>query len=381
MKIILAIDSFKESMTSIEAANAFERGFRQIIKSASFERISISDGGEGFTESFIINHGGRIINVNSCDPLGRKIKSCYGLFDDGKKAVIEMAKASGLMLLSKKERNPLKTTSYGTGLLIKAAIKQGVKELIIGIGGSATNDGGIGMAQALGVRFYDTKGRLIKTPATGEDLLRIEGISITNRLSKINKVRISVACDVDNPMTGKNGSSVIYCPQKGATPEMVKTLDSGLKNLCCVVKRDLGKSIKNYPGAGAAGGLGGGLMAFLDATLKPGIEIMLETCEFDLLLKDADLVITGEGQIDAQTMRNKAPIGVSLRASKRGVPVIAVCGRIGSGAELTYAKGISSIFSIVPGHCDLEEALQAGSKNMEITALNIARFIRSVKIK
>jgi glycerate 2-kinase len=380
MKIVLAIDSFKESMTSIEAADAFKKGFSRIIRKATFVKTSISDGGEGFTESFLFNRGGRIIRVPAADPLGRKKLSSFGLFDSGKKAVVEMAKASGLMLLKPAERNPLRTGTYGTGQLIDAALRKGVKELIVGIGGSATNDGGIGMAQALGARFFDNQGALIRTPATGADLIRVSRIDLGALPSRLKGVTVYVACDVNNPMTGKNGSAAIYGPQKGATPAMVKALDAGLRNLCRIVKQDLGKEIEQFPGAGAAGGLGGGLMAFLGARLKPGIEIMLAMSRFDSLLKGADLVITGEGQIDHQSVRNKAPVGVAHAARRRGIPVLGICGRIGKGAELTYGHGISAIFSIVPGPCALEEALVKGRENMEITGENIARLIRSAKL-
>jgi glycerate kinase len=377
MRVLLALDSFKESMTSLEAARAFARGFKRALPKTRFITASISDGGEGFTESLLYTGNGRRITKRVKDARGRAVSAGFGLFDRGKKAVVEMAKASGLQMLPRPLRNPMKTSTFGTGQLVDAALKRGVKTLIVGIGGSATSDGGIGMAQALGVRFYDKSGRVLKTPAAGGDLTRIARIDLNGLPKRTKAVRVVVACDVNNPMTGKNGAAHVYGPQKGATPAMVRTLDAGLKNLCRVVKKDLGKSIEFIPGAGAAGGLGGGLIAFLGARLAPGIQIMLDTIGFGRLVRGADLVVTGEGQIDGQTVRNKAPIGVALAAKKASVPVIGVCGNLGPGARKVYGRGIRALFSIVPGPASLDAAVRQGPQNLAALAENIARFIKT----
>ena len=377
MRVLLALDSFKESMTSLEAAGAFARGFKKILPKTRFVKASISDGGEGFTESLLYSGSGRRVTQRVKDARGRTVGSSFGLFDKGKKAVVEMAKASGLQMLPKPLRNPMKTSTFGTGQLIDAALKRGVKTLVVGIGGSATNDGGIGMAQALGVRFYDKSGRVLTTPAAGRDLVHIARINLNGLPKRTKNVRIGVACDVNNPMTGRNGAAQVYGPQKGATPAMVRALDAGLRNLCRVVKRDLGKSIEFIPGAGAAGGLGGGLIAFLDARLAPGIQIMLDTIGFDRLVRGADLVVTGEGQIDGQTVRNKAPIGVALAAKKAGVPVIGVCGNLGPGACKVYGRGVRALFSVVPGPVAIDAAVRQGPQNLAALAENIARLIKT----
>jgi glycerate kinase len=374
--LLLAFDSFKESMTSLEAAAAFEKGFRKGWPGARYLTASISDGGEGFTDALLHHGNGKRIPVKVRDPLGRRITAHYGLFDNGCKAVIEMARASGLELLKPHERNPLKTSTYGTGQLIDAALKQGANTLIVGIGGSATNDGGIGMAQALGVRFYDGKGRLIDAPATGADLERIASIDAGSLSCRLRNVRVSVACDVKNPMTGLNGAAPIYGPQKGATPAMVRRLDAGLVNLCRVMARDLKKDIGKVPGAGAAGGLGGGLSAFLGATLSPGIHIVLATIGFDAMLKKADWVITGEGRSDAQTASNKAPAGVAQAAAKAGLPVLLVSGSLGRGFETLYTSGFTACFSITPGPVPLEQAIRDGKINMTRAAESLVRLIR-----
>jgi len=377
LKLLLAIDSFKESLSSLEAAAAFEKGFGRILPKTKFDTVSISDGGEGFSDSFIHNCGGRKVSVKVHDPLHRPIKTNFALIDHGRKAVVEMAAASGLPLLKQSERNPLLTSTFGTGELIRRALDFPISELIVGIGGSATNDGGAGMAQALGVKFYDLKDRLITAPLCGGMLLRIGRIDSPALLKKLRKTKVTVACDVDNPLTGKAGAAAIYGPQKGATPRMVQELDAGLHHYAALLKRDLGISIEKIPGAGAAGGLGGGLMAFLGAELLPGIQIMLSESHFQKRVRKADFVITGEGQMDGQTIRNKAPRGVARIAKKEGVPVIAVCGRVGEGAEALYSEGISAILSIVKGPCDLQSAIKSGAVNMERTAETIARILQT----
>jgi glycerate kinase len=381
MKILLAIDSFKESMTSLEAAEAFARGFKRVLKNTSIIKVSISDGGEGFTESLLYATKGKKVTMKVKGPLGKPVKSSYGLFDRGRSAVVEMAKASGLQLIKPAQRNPMKTSTFGTGQLIDAALKRGIKKLVVGIGGSSTNDAGIGMAQALGVKLYDKKGRLIPAPASGKDLIHIGRMDLGGLPGRLKGVSVKVACDVDNPMTGKKGSAYVYGPQKGATPAMVKQLDAGLRHFCRVVKKALKKSIEFYPGAGAAGGLGGGLITFMSARLALGIDIMLDSINFKQIVKKTDLVITGEGMIDGQSVNNKAPIGVSKAAKKAGKPAIGICGTIGKGAHKVHAYGLQAVFSIVPGPTSLETAIQSGKANMERAGEGIARLLKSVKVK
>jgi glycerate kinase len=375
LTVILAFDSFKDSMTSLEAGNAFSKGFKRILPRSRVIIVPISDGGEGFTES-LLSTGGKETAVRAVDPLGRPGKASFGIFDKGKKAVVEMARASGIELLKPSERNPWNTTTCGTGQLIGAALKRGAKKIIVGIGGSATNDGGTGMAQALGVEFLDKNRRPLPSPVRGRDLGRIRGIRLNDLPLRLKNIAVTAACDVKNPMTGKNGAAFVFSPQKGAPPSMVRRLDAGLKNLCRVIRRDIGKDVERVPGAGAAGGLGGGLLAFLNARLTPGISIVLENLAFNRLLKGADLVITGEGRMDEQTLNNKAPIGVARAAREKGVPVIALCGSLGKGSEKALLNGVSAAFSIVPGVTDLAGALKGGKRNMERTGENLARVMR-----
>lgn len=374
--VIAAFDSFKESMTSLEAGRAFAKGFRAILPRARVKVVSVSDGGEGFTEAFLAGEG-REIPVQVRGPLGKPITACFGLFDNGRKAVVEMARASGLELLKPAKRNPWRTTTFGTGQLIDAAVKKGAKEIIIGIGGSATNDGGLGMAQALGAQFTGLDGKVLPAPLAGGDLPRVAHVRLEGLRKRLKGVKISVACDVKNPMTGKNGAAFIFGPQKGASPAMVRQLDQGLKNLCAIIRRDIGRDVEKVQGAGAAGGLGGGLLAFLDARLAPGIRLVLDNIGFKKLLSCADLVVTGEGRMDGQSLNNKAPIGVALMAKKAGLPVIALCGSLGKEAEAATAYGVTAAFSIVPGVMDLKTALETGKENLERTGRALARLIRN----
>ncbi|OGJ98409.1 MAG: hypothetical protein A2487_02705 [Candidatus Raymondbacteria bacterium RifOxyC12_full_50_8] len=375
MRMLLAIDSFKESMTSLQAAKAFEQGIRTVLPQISIATLLVSDGGEGFTEAFLHTGKGHRVRTMVTGPLGKRIMAHFGIFDRGKQAVVELAQASGLALLKPGERNPMRTSSYGTGELINAAIQQGVRTITVGIGGSATNDGGIGMAQALGAIFYNAQGDLIAAPATGKDLLSIARIDLSGVRRRLSGVRIAVACDVANPMTGPRGSSAVYGPQKGATPAMVRHLDAGLRNLCRVIRKDVGKNIERMPGAGAAGGIGGGFVAFLGARLLPGIDTLLDAVGFDSLLASADLGVTGEGAIDGQTVNNKAPVGVARRARKRGVPVIAVCGAIGPGAHRVHDQGIGAVYCITPGPMSLERAIGSGKKHMTQAGETIGRLL------
>jgi len=331
-KVAIAPDSFKGSMTAMEAATCIETGLKRSLTGISCRKIPMADGGEGTVQAIVDATGGKFVKRTVTDPLGRKIKATFGLSGDGRTAVMEMAEASGLALLKPRERNPLKTSTYGTGEMIKHALKLGVRKILIGIGGSATNDGGIGMASALGIRFLDARGKTVK--ANGSRLDKIASIDISGIDPRLKGVEIEVACDVDNPLTGRNGAAQVYGPQKGATPEMVKQLDTGLRSLAAVIKKDLGLSILKEPGSGAAGGLGGGLMAFLNGRLRPGVDIVIDSVKLSKRIKGCDLVITGEGRMDHQTAFGKTPAGVARTAKEQKLPVIAICGCLGKEEEL-----------------------------------------------
>jgi glycerate kinase len=372
-KIVIAPDSFKGSMSAREAAEAMERGIKAVCPNVIIEKIPMADGGEGTVETLVDATGGRVIKVNVLGPLGEKRESYFGILGDGKTAVIEMALASGLPLVPKEKRNPLVTTTYGTGQLIKAALDQGCLEFIIGIGGSATNDGGVGMAQALGVRFLDAEG--IEIPFGGGSLNRLEKIDTSKIDPRLQECKVMVACDVNNPLCGQQGASAVFGPQKGATPEMVELLDHNLAHLAAVIKRDVEKDVKDFPGAGAAGGLGAGLMAFCHAQLQRGIEIIIQATKLREKMAGADLVITGEGQIDFQTAHGKTPMGVATVAKSMNIPVIALVGNIGRGADMLYDLGINAIFSIAEGPMGLEECMKNGAELMERAANRVMRAI------
>jgi glycerate kinase len=316
---------------------------------------------------------GKIVNLRVTGPLGDPVDSLYGLSGDGTTAIIEMAAASGLDLVSPDKRNPLMTTSYGTGELIRHALDKGVRNFIIGIGGSATNDGGAGMLQALGVKLLDADNLPIgHGGGCLEQLVKIDPSELDRR---IGESRIQVACDVNNPLTGERGASAVFGPQKGATPEMVRTLDGGLGHFAELIRRRLGIDVEQRAGAGAAGGMGAALLAFLDADLRPGVGIVVEAIKLDEAVRGACLVITGEGRMDSQTVHGKAPIGVAKVASAWNVPVIGIAGSLGEGVEAVYDHGLAAVFSVVPGPCSLEQALADARHNLRITARNIAALL------
>ncbi|MFQ6583299.1 glycerate kinase [Priestia megaterium] len=374
MKIVIAPDSFKESLTALHVCEALEKGIKTHFPNAEISKVPMADGGEGTVQSLVDATGGQIIQAKVTGPLGKEVEAFYGILGDGKTAVIEMAAASGLHQVPMDERNPLITTTRGTGELILKALDQKVKHIIIGIGGSATNDGGAGMAKALGAKLLNTNGAEIKEG--GGSLNQLAAIDLTNFDSRLAEVKVEVACDVDNPLTGATGASAVFGPQKGATPDMVKQLDRNLAHYAAVIEKEMDIHIQNVPGAGAAGGLGGGLLAFLSAELKPGVDIVIEATQLESYIKNADLVITGEGRIDAQTIYGKTPIGVAKTAKKHSVPVIAIAGSIGAGSEAVYEHGISALFSVVPGAVTLPEALEKAGENIERTAKNVASVIR-----
>jgi len=302
------------------------------------------------------------------------VKACYGLTRDGKTAIIEMAAASGLALVAPGRRNPLKTTTYGTGELIKTALDAGVSHLIIGIGGSATNDGGAGMLQALGVKLLDNAGREIGFG--GSALANLERIDICGLDLRLKACRIEAACDVDNPLTGPKGASVVFGPQKGATPEMVTQLDANLAHYAGLISRDLGVQVETVPGAGAAGGMGAALLAFLGARLRPGIEIVMEAVGLEAHVRDADLVITGEGRIDSQTIHGKTPIGVARVAKRYNKPVIGIAGCLADDAGVVHEQGIDAVFSVLSQVGSVEEAMSKAAVNVRITSRNIASTLK-----
>lgn len=376
MKILIAPDSFKENLSAKEVAQAIERGIKRVDENIQTSIVPMADGGEGTVESLVEATDGQIINVKVKDPLMRDIDSYYGVLGDRKTAVIEMAAASGLALLEKDERNPMDTTSFGTGQLIKYAIEEGYKNIIIGIGGSATNDGGAGMLMALGAKLLDANGEDIGLGAKG--LGKLKSIDLYNFHEDIKDCNFVVACDVDNPLVGKRGASYVFGPQKGADEHMVKILDANLENFGKVVEDTLGISLLQYPGAGAAGGMGAALLAFLDAELERGIDIVIEATQLERKIMDSNLVITGEGKIDGQTQFGKTPYGIATLAKKYNKPVIAIAGGIGEDASVLYEKGIDSIFSIVNKPMTLEEAMVHGESLLEDTAERIIRALIAI---
>ncbi|MED4405374.1 MULTISPECIES: glycerate kinase family protein [Heyndrickxia] len=370
---LLAPDSFKESMTAKEVCAAMEAGIKKAIPDAVCIQVPMADGGEGTVQSLVDATGGTIYQQTVTGPLGHPVTACYGILGDGETAVIEMASASGIHLVTKETKNPLVTTTYGTGELIKACLDKKVKQILIGIGGSATNDGGAGMAQALGVKFLDERGGML--PFGGGALGDLAAIDLAGLDPRLKEVQIFVASDVTNPLCGENGASHVFGPQKGATKEMVALLDTNLSHYAAIIKEQLGKDVAEVPGAGAAGGLGAGLMVFTDAVLKSGIELVVEYTGLEQKVKDADIVLTGEGSIDFQTQFGKTPYGVARAAKKHGKPVIAVAGYVGEQIDVLYEKGIDAIFGILPRPMALEDALQTGAANIERTCENIARLL------
>ncbi|WP_318441985.1 glycerate kinase [Photobacterium leiognathi] len=370
MKIIIAPDSYKESLTAMEVATAIENGFRQVIPNAEYIKLPMADGGEGTVQSLVDASNGTIIEHSVTGPLGEQVNGFFGLMGDDKTAIIEMAAASGLHLVSLELRNPMLTTSFGTGELILAALDKGVEHIIVGIGGSATNDGGIGMAQALGVRFLDENNKQISYG--GGALDRLHRIDISNIDPRLVSVKLEVACDVDNPLCGEKGASQVFGPQKGATPEMVTQLDNNLAHYAEIIKRDLGKDVKDMAGAGAAGGMGAALLGLFNAQLRPGIEIVMDAVNLADALKDADLVITGEGRIDSQTIHGKTPIGVARAAKRFNKPVIGIAGSLSYDCNVVHEHGIDAVFSVVPRSVSLAEALAEAAINVELTARNVA---------
>ena len=373
MKIIVAPDSFKGSVSALEAANAMEQGIRRVFPDAIIDKIPMADGGEGTVQSLVDATGGHIQTHRVLAPLGNEVEAKFGILADGETAVIEMAAASGLTLVAPHERDPLRTTTYGTGQLIRAALEAGCRRLIIGIGGSATNDGGVGMAEALGVRLLGANGKQI--PRGGGNLEQLQSIDITGLHPAIDETETVVACDVNNPLTGPDGASHVYGPQKGATPEMIETLDGCLAHYDQVLTQTLGHSFNDIPGAGAAGGLGAGLMAFLNAELRLGVDIMIDAVNLKERVKGAAIVFTGEGQLDFQTAFGKTPVGVAKTAKAHNIPVVAIAGGIAEGAEAVYEAGIDAMLGIVQEPMSLDDAVEDATRLIADTTEQAARLV------
>ena len=374
MKIVIAPDSFKGSLTARQAADAIERGVRRATPDADIISIPMADGGEGTVRALVDATGGRLISVRVTGPLGEPVAATYGILGDGATAVIEMAEAAGLHLVGTTP-DPLRATTRGVGELILDALGHGAERIIVGLGGSATNDGGAGMAQALGVRLFDADGRNL--PGGGAALADLDRIDCTGLDPRVTRTPIILASDVTNPLTGPDGASAVFGPQKGATPAMVERLDRALAHYAAVVRRDTGRSVDATPGSGAAGGLGAGFLAFTDATMRSGIDLVIETVGLKERAVGADYCFTGEGRIDGQTQYGKTPMGVA-RAMHEAAPacrVIALAGSIGEDAEQLNALGFAAVFGIQSGAVCLQEALAGASRNLERTAEQVMRLL------
>ena len=375
MKIVVAPQAFKGSLSATEVGNSMIKGIENVIANSTNLLVPIADGGDGTLETLVESSQGKINLIKVTGPLGEQQNSAWGALGRNKTAIIEMARSSGLALVPINKLNPLISTTYGLGEVILDALDQGYRDFIIGIGGSATNDAGAGMAQALGAKLLDSNGN--ELPFGGESLSKLNSINIDGIDTRIKESNFAIACDVNNPLTGPEGASAIYGPQKGATPEMVNTLDQALTNFAEIVEKDLGIKINNVEGSGAAGGLGGGLIAFLNGKLRKGVDIVLDFVDIDKALTNTNLVITGEGQLDFQTIYNKAPIGVAKRAKHLGIPVIAISGSLGKNFSVVHEHGIDAASSIVSKPMTLEEA----SKNApELISTATEQALRYMKI-
>ena len=374
MKIVIAPDSYKESLSATEVAQAIEKGFREIFPDAQYVSMPVADGGEGTVEAMIAATQGTEHSAWVTGPLGEKVEACWGMSGDGVTAFIEMAAASGLGLVPPEKRNPLITTSRGTGELILQALEHGAKRIIIGIGGSATNDGGAGMVQALGAKLLDARQNEIgKGGAALDALTRIDISQLDPRLAAC---RIEVACDVTNPLTGKEGASAVFGPQKGATAETIDRLDTALVHYAQIITRDLEVDVLELAGGGAAGGMGAALYAFCGAQLRRGIEIVTDALQLDACVADADLVVTGEGRMDSQTIHGKVPVGVAKVAKRHHKPVIGIAGSLTADVGIVHEHGLDAVFSVIYTICTLDDALKNAAENVRMTARNVAATLK-----
>ena len=374
MRVVIAPDKFKGSLTALEAAEAMARGLSRVDPCAEIDRVPMADGGEGTVAALVAATGGSYRPVTVTGPLGEPVVASFGLLGDGRTAALEMASASGLWLVPPALRDPLRATTRGTGELLLAAIQAGARRVIVGIGGSATNDGGAGLGQALGFRLLDADGRELG-PGGGE-LDRLDRIERTGLPAGLCSATIAVACDVTNPLCGPQGASAVYGPQKGATPEMVERLDRNLAHFADIVERDLDVAVRDLPGSGAAGGLGGGLVAFAGGRLEGGIDLVIEAVNLLERLHAADLCLTGEGALDGQSAFGKTAVGVARLAHSLGCPTLAIAGSIGPGAEAVLEQGIDAYFSICPGPVHLDEAIERAAELLEnATAQAVRAFL------
>lgn len=374
MKIVIAPDSYKESLSALEVANAIEQGFREIWPDADYVKLPVADGGEGTVEAMVEATTGRIVEVDVTGPLGEPVTAFYGLSGDERTAFIEMAAASGLEQVPVALRDPLKTTSWGTGELIRHALDAGVDHIIIGLGGSATNDGGAGMVQALGAKLLDARHNEIGKGGAALDALA--QIDISQLDPRLAACRIEVACDVTNPLIGKEGASAVFGPQKGATAETIDRLDTALAHYAQIIARDLGVDVLELAGGGAAGGMGAALYAFCGAQLRRGIEIVTDALQLDACVADADLVITGEGRIDSQTIHGKVPVGVAKVAKRYHKPVIGIAGSLTADVGIVHEHGLDAVFSVIYTVCTLDDALKNAAENVRMTARNVAATLK-----
>ncbi len=378
MKVVIALDSFKGSLSSIMAGNTVKRAFENVFSNGESIVFPISDGGEGTVESIVKAMNGEIIRLNVTGPLGFKINSFYGIVNN-KTAVIEIAAAAGLTLVPEQKRNPMNTTTYGVGELIIDAVKRGIKDFVIGLGGSATNDGGIGMLSALGVKFIDKNSNICGI--FGKNIFDIKNIDISSILNEIKQCNFTVACDVDNPLCGERGASAVFAPQKGADNDMVLNMDKAMFEYAKMSESIIGEDFKNIEGAGAAGGLGFALVAYLNAKIVSGIDVVIKTLDIEKHIKSADVVVTGEGRLDYQTVMGKAPGGVAKIAKKYNVPVIALSGCVGNGAKQCNKSGIDAFFPILREALPLEEAMKSdiAENNLYDTAVQVFNIIKTFK--
>ena len=379
MKILICPDSFKESLSAVEVCDCIERGLKKANSKFKIEKIPLADGGEGTVKALVLATGGRSLKCRVKDPLGRKIWAGYGILGDGKTAIIEMAAASGLVLVPLKKRNPLLTTTYGTGEIIANALNRGCRRIIIGIGGSATVDGGCGMAEALGAKLLDGKGR--KIGFGGGKIGKIEKVDLKFMDKRIPGTEFIIASDVRNPLLGPRGAARVYGPQKGATPRMVEKLERGLSHLAKVIRKELSISVENIPGAGAAGGLGAGLYAFLGAKMESGVELVMRIARLEKRIRKADLVITGEGRLDRQTLYGKAIMGVIKMAKKYKIPVVCIAGSIMPEAKDLYRLGVKGMFSITTTPMSLQQAMEKSRSLLINASENLGHLLNLMTAK
>jgi len=375
LRIVVAPDSYKGSLSALGVAQAMERGILRVFPDADVCKIPMADGGEGTVDALLAATGGERRQSEVSDPLGKRVTAQWGILGDGRTAVIEMAAASGLMLLAAEQHNPRITTTYGTGELMRTALDAGLRKIILGIGGSATNDGGTGMARALGARFLDADGRALADG--GAALTRLQDIDLSGFDPRLRETEIIVACDVDNPLCGPRGASAVFGPQKGATPAMVAELEAALAHFAAIAQSATGRDVADQAGAGAAGGLGAGLLFFTSGQLKPGVDIVLDAVGFSELVKDADFVITGEGCTDFQTAFGKAPVGVARCAKQFGIPVFCLSGSLGQDADDVLALGIDAVLSIAARPMTLAESMGAAGSMIETASARLCRIIKA----